>query len=253
MRKIQAVILAGGKGTRLAPLTDNLPKPLVPVLGRPMVMYVLEHLRRAGVVDVAIAVAHLGHMIEDVLRDGSSMGMSITYLREPSPMGTGGWTKLVDWDALAEHFLVLNADNLTWIDVPAFLDRNRAHDAVATLAAIELPSDVIANYEILRPSEDRSRLHAWVDRSRTAEALAGKATGFINSGWYVMTPRVRQFVADTLPFSNEVHLWPALAASGIPIGFYHETGPWFDTGTHERLARVEAFLNDHPEYGKNPS
>lgn len=248
MERIQAIILAGGKGTRLAPLTDNLPKPLVPVLGMPMIRYVLAHLRRSGITRVAISVAHLGHMIEDVLGDGGAEGMHITYLREPQPMGTGGWAKLIDWSRLDEHFLVLNADNLTWIDVNAFLRRNREHDAVATLAAIALPSEAIANYEILRPSADGALLDAWVDRSHTVEELAGKTHGFINSGWYVMTPRVREFVDDILPFSNEVHLWPRLAASGMPLGFYHETGPWFDTGTHERLARVEQFLKDNPDY-----
>lgn len=251
MQKIQAILLAGGKGTRLAPLTDNLPKPLVPVRGVPMIRYVLRHLQRAGVTNVAIAVAHLGHMIEDALGNGASLGMRISYLREPEPMGTGGWAKLVDWDALDEHFLVANADNLTWLNVGAFLAHTRAHDALASLAAVELPSETIANYEILRPSEDRALLRAWVDRSQTMQELAGKPTGFINSGWYVMTPRVRQFIDDVLPYSNEVHLWPRLAASGERIGFYHETGPWFDTGTHERLARVEAFLNDHndnPDY-----
>lgn len=213
-----------------------------------MMVYVLEHLRRAGVTEVAVAVAHLGDMIERAFGDGSSMGMHITYLHEPEPMGTGGWAKLVDWDALDEQFLVLNADNLFWIDVPAFLARHAETNAVATLAAIELPSEAIMNYEILRPTEQKSTLDAWVDRSRTAEELTGKVSGFINSGWYVMTPRVRDFVTDVLPYSNETHLWPALAASDATVGFYHATEPWFDSGTHERLARVAAFLQSHPEY-----
>lgn len=248
MRKIQAVILAGGKGTRLAPLTDHLPKPLVAVGGRPMMVYVLEHLRRAGITNVAVAVAHLGDMIERAFGDGSSIGMHITYLHEPEPMGTGGWAKLVDWNVLDEHFLVLNADNLFWIDIPAFLARHAETNAVATLAAIELPSTSIMNYEILRPAEGRTTLDAWVDRSRTAEELANKASGFINSGWYVMTPGVRHFVTDILPYSNETHLWPALAVSDATVGFYHATESWFDSGTHERLARVAAFLQLHPEY-----
>ncbi|MBI1908291.1 nucleotidyltransferase family protein, partial [Candidatus Uhrbacteria bacterium] len=133
MAKIQAVILAGGKGTRLAPLTDNLPKPLVQVAGVPILWYVLGHLRRAGMTDVAISVAHLGHMIEDALGDGGAFGMRVTYLREPEPMGTGGWAKLVDWDALDDHFLVLNADNMFWIDLPQFLARHHGEGGVATL------------------------------------------------------------------------------------------------------------------------
>lgn len=249
MAKIQAVILAGGKGTRLAPLTDNLPKPLVKVAGVPILLYVLGHLKRAGLTNVAISVAHLGHMIEDALGDGSSLGMQITYLREPEPMGTGGWAKLIDWDTLDDHFLVLNADNMFWIDIDKLLSRHHDEQSIATLAAIELPSADIMNYEILRPTDSKTRLEAWIDRSRTTEELADKASGFINSGWYVMTPRVKPFVADVVPYSNEVHLWPTLATSGETIGFYHATEPWFDSGTHERLQRIEDFLRNNPTYG----
>lgn len=250
MRKIQAVILAGGKGTRLAPLTDHLPKPLVAVGGRPMMVYVLEHLRRAGITDVAVSVAHLGDMIAQAFGDGTGMGMHITYLHEPEPMGTGGWAKLIDWDALDEHFLVLNADNLFWIDVPAFLARHKDTDAVATLAAIELPSEAIAGRgaELLLPEDDRLRLRAYIDRSASAPYIAASPRQFISSGWYVMTPKVQPFVTDVLPYSNEAHLWPAIAASDATVGFYHATEPWFDSGTHERLAQVEAFLKSHPEY-----
>ncbi len=246
--KIQAVILAGGKGTRLAPLTDFLPKPLVAVGGVPMILHILQHLRRAGIIRVAIATAHLGHLIEQALGDGSLMGLAISYLREPEPMGTGGWAKLIDWSELDDHFLVLNADNIFWIDVPAFMARHLGDNSIATLSAIELPSEAIMNYEILRPTADKTRLDAWVDRSRTVEELADKQSGFINSGWYIMTPRVREFVDDILPISNEAHIWPKLAAAHESIGFYHATEPWFDSGTHERLARVEDFLKNNPTY-----
>lgn len=245
---IEAILLAGGRGTRLAPLTDAMPKPLVPIHGKPMMQYVLEHLRRAGVTEVAVTVAYLGHMIEEAFGDGSQFGMKLTYLREPELMGTGSWAKLVDWTQLADRFLVANADNLFWIDVPAFLARHDDEGAVASVAAIELPSVDIVNYEILRSSEDRRRLDAYVHRSLSEQELTGKATGFINSGWYVMTPEVRDFVDDVLPISNEVHIWPTLAQSGRAIGFYHATEPWFDSGTHERLARVADFIANNPKY-----
>ena len=245
MAKIQAIILAGGKGTRLAPLTDNLPKPLVAVCGKPMMTYVLEHLRTAGIIDVAISTAHLGHMIADVFGDGQAMGMRLSYLVEPEPMGTGGWAKLVDWDNLDDHFLVLNADNLFWIDIAAFLERHRSTNAAATIAAIELASEGLGSRgaELLLPNDDRTTLTAYIDRTASAPYIAASQTQFISSGWYVMTPGVRNVVTDVLPYSNELHLWPALAASDAPIGFYHATEPWFDSGTHERLARVEDYLN----------
>lgn len=239
---IQAVVLAGGKGTRLAPLTDNLPKPLVPVLGRAMILYVLEHLRDAGITRVALSVAHLGHMIEEALGDGAALGMQLSYLHEPEPMGTGGWTKLINWNDLADDFMVLNADNLFWIDVPAFLARHKETGAAATIAAIGIPSETAINYELLAPNGDHTRLVSYVDR-KDAEPLRALAdTVYVSSGWYVMTKRVRDVVPDVLPISNETHVWPALSASGLPLGFYAATEPWFDSGTHERLARVEDYL-----------
>ncbi len=239
---IQAILLAGGKGTRLSPLTDNLPKPLVRIHGKPMMQYVLEHLRSAGIIEVAISVAHLGQMIVDEFGDGSSMGMKFTYLIEPTPMGTAGWTKLVDWNALDENFLVVNADNLFWIDVLAFIKRHADAGGIATIAGTELPSAEIINYEILRANDQRDRLEAYVDRSKSIDELADKTHGFINTGWYVMNKSVQNFIDDVVPISNEVHLWPRLSASQEIIGFYHATEPWFDSGTHERLGRVSNFI-----------
>lgn len=240
---IQAILLAGGKGTRLAPLTDNLPKPLVHIHGKPMMQYVLEHLRSAGVTNVAISVAHLGHMISDEFGDGSKIGMTLSYLVEPEPMGTGGWTKLVNWNDLDENFIVANADNLFWIDVAKFLHRHQSHGDVATIAGIELPSADIAKYEILRPNVERCNLDAYVDRSLAESELVNKETGFISSGWYIMNKGVRLFIDEfSVPISNEVHIWPALSRSGQRIGFYHATEPWFDSGTHQRLARVAAHV-----------
>ena len=240
---IQAILLAGGKGTRLAPLTDNLPKPLVHIHGKPMMQYVLEHLRAAGITNVAISVAHLGHMISDEFGDGSRLGMTLSYLVEPEPMGTGGWTKLVDWDSLDENFIVANADNLFWIDVEQFLARHQSHGDIATIAGIELPSADIAKYEILRPDSAYRNLDAYIDRSQAEIELSGKNTGFISSGWYIMHKGVRSMIVGTeLPISNELHLWPAIAHSGRRVGFYHAAEPWFDSGTHERLARVAAHV-----------
>jgi len=240
---IQAILLAGGKGTRLAPLTDNLPKPLVQIHGKPMMQYVLEHLKSAGITNVAISVAHLGHMISDEFGDGSKLGMSLSYLIEPEPMGTGGWTKLVDWDLLDENFIVANADNLFWIDVAKFLERHTSHGEIASIAGIELPSIDIAKYEILRPDIANQNLNAYIDRSRAESELTGKETGFISSGWYIMNKGVRSMIVGfSSPISNELHIWPALSQCGKRVGFYHATEPWFDSGTHERLARVAAHI-----------
>ncbi len=240
--KIQAIILAGGRGTRLAPLTDNLPKPLVLVGGRPMIYYVLDQLKAHGITRVAVSISYLGGMIVDELGDGSDIGMQISYLVEETPMGTGGWSKLVDWDELDERFLVVNADNLFWIDVGAFLARHDKHEAVATIAAIEIPTDAHRAYEVLLHHDDGERLLDYVDRGMSEEIIKSRNTVFVSSGWYIMTPDVRRFVPDQDIVSNEGDLWPALAGIDDHKGFYHATEPWFDSGTHERIARIEDFL-----------
>lgn len=239
---IQAVILAGGRGTRLTPLTDNLPKPLVPIRGKAIIRYVLDHLKSFGITDVALSVAHLGEMIESALGDGSSLGMRITYLREPEPMGTGGWTQLVDWSILAPDVLVLNADNLFWIDVGAFIHRHQEAGAIATMAGVQIPSSTVSGAELLRPNDEKTKLLNYIDRSESAPILAAESNVFISSGWYVFSPAASSMIPSQNPISMEKDVWPAMVRSGAALGFYEGTEPWFDSGTHERLAQIDAFL-----------
>lgn len=247
LNKIQAIVLAGGKGTRLAPLTDNLPKSIIPIEGKPMMVYVLEHLKRHGITNVVVAVAHLGNMIEELLGDGSSFGMNISYIYEPEPMGTGGWSQLINWDGLDDHFLVLNSDNLFWIDVQAFLNRNRELGASATIAAIEIDADKHMEYELCLHDKEKHRLINYVDRTECKPYLEINPKVFVSSGWYIMTPQVKDLIPKQNPISNEADIWPLLNKSGQDLGFYHATEPWFDSGTHARLETVAEFIRNNPD------
>lgn len=246
-KKIQAIILAGGKGTRLAPLTDNCPKSIIPIHGKPMIYYVLEHLKRHGITRVAIAVAHLGEMIIKELGNGTVFGLDISYIIEPEPMGTGGWSQLVDWNMLDDHFLVVNSDNLFWIDVGAFLQRNKELNAVATIAAIEIDADMHGEYELCLHDKDKRRLVNYVDRKECKPYLQINPKVFVSSGWYVMTLQIARIIPKNNIISNEADIWPALNKSGKTLGFYHALEPWFDSGTHDRLNLVTQFVHDHPE------
>lgn len=251
---IQAILLAGGKGTRLAPLTDHLPKPLVPILGVPMIEYVLRHLRLAGVTEVVISVAHLGHMIEHHLGDGRHLGMHISYIREEPPMGTGGWLRLVRAEDCAPDVLVLNADNLFWIDLAAFLKRHQSTWAIATIAGIKRPTSEIQHYEILAPNAQFTALEEYIDRSHSAEYLSSRLAAHVSSGWYILTPSAISYLqqqpwyASGDQLSMEKDVWPALAMKNHTIGFYDAKEPWFDSGTPERLENVAVFLTKHPEF-----
>lgn len=247
MNKIQAIVLAGGRGTRLAPLTDDKPKPLVEILNKPIVEYVLDHLKRHDITNVALSTAHLGHMIEDRYGDGLDRGMQISYLKEPQPMGTGGWSQLVDWNQLDDNFLVLNADNIFWIDIDRFLSAHKKHDSIASIAAIEIPVDRHAAYEVLLHDQNKEKLIDYIDRDACAPYIKDADSIHVSSGWYIMSPKVRDLIPNQNPISNEADIWPILAKSKQSLGFYHAQEPWFDSGTHERLARIESFLNENPE------
>ena len=204
--------------------------------------WVLAHLREAGLTHVAIATAHLGHLIEAHYGNGAAFGMQISYVREGTPMGTGGWSQLVDWDQLADPFLVINADNVFWVDLPALRARHQQEAALATIAAIPLPSQEVHNYELILPSADGRRVVDYVDRSASAALIAAQDEVLINAGWYLFSPRSRSLLPSGAPLSNEKDILPALVRAGATLGCYLAREPWFDTGTPERLARVDAFI-----------
>ena len=169
-------------------------------------------------------------MIQDAFADGSSLGMQLTYLIEPEPMGTGGWTQLVDWDQLADRFLVLNADNLFWVDLPAFFSRHETEGALASIAAIEIPVDKHAAYEVLVHDDNKQQLVDYVKRDNAAPIVEASDSLFVSSGWYIMTPEIQNHIPQQNPISNEFDIWPLLATQQSPIGFYEATEPWFDSG-----------------------
>lgn len=132
---MQAIILAGGKGSRLKPFTNTIPKPLVPVGDRAILEIVLLQLKAAGVTDVVLAVNHLSHLIRAFFGDGSQFGLSITYSQETEPLGTAGPLRLVE--DLEDNFLVLNGDLLTTLNYRYLFDQHVAGDRVATLGSYE--------------------------------------------------------------------------------------------------------------------
>ena len=130
---MQALILAGGKGTRLRPLTVYTPKPVVPVMNRPFLLYQIEILAKAGVTDVVLSLSYQPDKIEDLLGDGSDHGVRLTYITEPNPMGTGGAYRFAA-DYLTEATIVLNGDILTDLDISKLVKFHQKNGSAATLA-----------------------------------------------------------------------------------------------------------------------
>src|SRR5947207_9772454 len=150
---MQALILAGGQGTRLRPLTSTIPKPVVPLVGRPFISYMLEWLRSHGVDDVILSCGHMADGVRGVLGDGESLGIRLRYLEEPKPLGTGGALKFAE-DLLDERFFMLNGDVLTDIDLTAQLRQHERTGARGTLALI--PVDDPSAYGLVRLGADNA-------------------------------------------------------------------------------------------------
>ena len=169
---MQALILAGGEGTRLRPLTTTVPKPVVPLVDRPFVRFMLDWLRGHGIDDVVMSCGHLASGVRNVLGDGSAFGITLRYMEEREPLGTGGALKFAE-PLLDERFLMLNGDVLTDIDVTAQLDQHERTGAVATLALT--PVEDPSNYGLVRTEKrrrgDRVRREALGGPDRLAEHL----------------------------------------------------------------------------------
>lgn len=240
---LQAIVIAGGKGTRLAPLTDIMPKPMVPVKGKPMLQWVLEHMRSFGLEEILVNTAHRAEQIESFFGNGEDLGLHLSYAREESPMGTGAWAHLVDWRRVNEPLVVANADNLFWVNIAEALAVQKSVGGPLTLIGTSLESASVSGAEVIVPGE-KDRAQDYVMRENSAPLLAASPSVWVSSGWYVVDPSFKQWMVKSLPCSMERDHIPAMIQSGAPVGFYPSADPWFDTGTQERLARVERFLQE---------
>ncbi len=221
---MQAVILAGGSGTRLRPLTSRVAKPVVTLVDRPFIVYMLDWLRRHGVDDVIMCCGFQADGVQAVLGDGSQYGVALRYVAEAEPLGTGG-PLLLARELLDERFFVCNGDILTDIDLGAQRSAHVRSGAVATLALVAV-EDASA-YGMVRCAPDGAVLE-FVEKP--SEPSSGAA--LISAGAYVLERRVLDYIAPGRQVSIEREVWPALIGAGL-YGHRAE-GYWLDIGTPER-------------------
>lgn len=227
----QAVLLVGGLGTRLSPLTYQRPKALMPVLNRPLISYELELLARHGVRDVILAVSHGATEIEAELGDGAAWGVSLRYVEETEPLGTGGAIKNVE--ALIEGpFLAMNGDLIMDVDLGPAMAEHLASGAILTLC-LRRVEDVSA-YGLIRRNED-----GWVTDFLEKRPCDGTGQNTVNSGVYVMAPEILDHIPAGRDCSNEYELFPSLTdtAPGVRGHVPERWGYWNDIG------RVENYLD----------
>jgi mannose-1-phosphate guanylyltransferase len=221
---MQAVILVGGEGTRLRPLTSTVPKPVVPLVDRPFIAYMLEWLHAHGVDDVVMSCGFLATAVRNVLGDGSQYGLRLRFIEEPEPRGTAGALKYAA-DLLDERFLMLNGDVLTDIDLTAQIAQHEATGAHATLALVAV--DDPTAYGLVRCGEDHAVIE-FVEKP-SADQIDTK---LISAGAYVLERAVLDRIPPDRNVSIEREVWPQLVGDGL-YGFAADAY-WLDIGTPER-------------------
>lgn len=226
---MQALILAGGEGTRLRPLTTTIPKPVVPLAGQPFISFMIEWLRRHGVDDVILACGFMADGVRSVLGDGSELGVRLRYVEEPTPLGTGGALKYAE-ELLDERFFMLNGDVLTDIDLSAELAQHERTGARATLALY--PVEDPSAYGLVRRNDDLS-VKQFLEKPSPDQI----DTNLVNAGAYILE---RELLSGLAPagtnISIERDVFPELVGAGL-FG-YEASGYWMDIGTPQRYLQA---------------
>ena len=218
----KTVILAGGRGTRLAPYTSVLPKPLLPIGDRAILEILVERLREAGFTDITLSVGHLAHLIRAVFDNGPSRGVNLRYVHEDRPLGTAAPLRLVD--GLDDTFLVMNGDVLTTLDLSELVRFHRERGYEMTIASHER-----------RTRFDYGVIEADVSGRVRAFSEKPEVTSLVSMGVYVMEPKVLELIPadEAFDFPDLVH---ALVDGGRAVGVFPFTGYWRDLGRHEDYA-----------------
>lgn len=217
-----AVILAGGKGTRMRPFTYEIPKPMIPVQGRPLIQHIVELLRKYEVSEIVFSVGYMGDKIREYFGNGSKLGVNITYVEEDKELGTAGPLNLLK-DKLTETFLMLNGDVLANIDLKDLASFHCEKKGVATIAltAVHDPS----RFGAARLRGDN--ILEFIEKPQAGR----EPSNLINAGVYALEPEVFKYIPRGRAMM-EKDVFPKLAKKGKLFG-YHFDGQWFDTGTPE--------------------
>jgi NDP-sugar pyrophosphorylase family protein len=231
---MKAVVLAGGKGSRLRPYTALIPKPLMPIGEHTIVEILLRQLARAGTTEVVICVGHQAALIEAVLGDGGRYGLSISYHREELPLGTVGPLRAIA-DKLPERFLVMNGDILCDADFAEFHAQAAAGGAPLTVSVCERASKIDLGVLDL---DEAGRVTAFREKPTY--------TFWVSMGLYAMSREVLRFIPEGKPFGFD-HLMHAMLATDTPVGTYRFRGHWLDIGRSDDFAEAQDEFERHRE------
>jgi mannose-1-phosphate guanylyltransferase / phosphomannomutase len=227
---VRAVVMAGGEGTRLRPLTSNQPKPMVPIVGKPCMEHILELLRTHGFNDVVITVAFLPQAIRTYFGGGENLGLNIGYSVEESPLGTAGSVRLAS-DRLDETFLVISGDALCDIDLQKIVDFHKEKDAAVTIGLKSVENPLEFGIVV---TDDEGRVERFLEKPSWGQVFSDT----INTGIYVLEPEVLRHIPTDRPFDFSKELFPLLLEMGRPIYGYVCDGYWQDIGNLDQYRQA---------------
>jgi mannose-1-phosphate guanylyltransferase/phosphomannomutase len=227
---MKAVVMAGGEGTRLRPLTSNQPKPMVPIVGKPCMEHILELLRSHGIEEATITLAFMPQAIRTYFGNGEALSMSIDYSVEEQPLGTAGSVRLAMRQS-DEPFLVISGDALCDVDIAALAAYHASHDGVATigLKSVENPLE----FGIVVTDED-GRIERFLEKPSWGQVFSDT----INTGIYVLDPSVLKQIPADQPFDFSADLFPLLLEMGRPLYGYVFDGYWQDIGNIDQYRQA---------------
>lgn len=239
---MKAIILVGGQGTRLRPLTNSTPKPLLPLLNRPFLDHVLFLLKTHGITDIILAVGYRSESFEPAYGDGSHLGVNLTYVKEDKPLDTGWAIKNVEQHLdKGESFLVFNGDVLTDLDIADMVRFHRENGSVCTISLT--PVEDVSSYGVVEVS-DEGRVQRFLEKPKPGTT----ESKWINAGTYVMETDVLSYITEPRfldeiptgrPYSVEYGLFPKLLEEGRPFYGYRSGAYWLDMGTPERYLQAQ--------------
>ena len=234
---MKAILLAGGRGTRLRPLTIHTPKPIVPIFNRPFLHYQIDLLKQVPEIDeVILSLNYQPRRIEEIFGDGSDVGIKIRYVVEPAPLGTAGAVKYAG-DKLTESVVVFNGDVLTQIDLASVIRLHRERKARATIVLTPVPNP--SAYGLVE-TDARGNIQRFLEKPKPEEITTDK----INAGIYVLEPDTFDRIPSDVSWSIERSYFPSLIERQETFVAYTYDGYWIDIGTHEKYVQVHHDIMD---------
>ena len=231
---MKAVVMAGGEGSRLRPLTIGRPKPMVPLVDKPVLGHILELLKYHGITEIVITLQYMPSVIQDFYGDGSGLGLNITYVVEEMPLGTAGGVKNAA-SHLNDTFLVISGDALTDFNLQAAVQHHATVGALATLAVYAVPNPLEYGAVV---SDESGRITQFLEKPDWSAVRSDR----VNTGIYVLEPAVLDHIPDDVAYDFSTELFPDLLQRGERLQAYVAEGYWCDVGTIAEYMRANADL-----------